>query len=178
MLAAVPVSAQVGDALLSKVEAVASVNTSYGSDFVEVRKAKDGKVVKNCKGSFTYDKKGSIVMTYTDPEGELFKVADGKMNIIRDGKTQNLDSKKVPLAKKMSESLICLFEGKVKQAAEIQKAEYKVEDMGETYVATLTAKTKAVKGYGKTRVTYSKKDGHVIEMYLEEFNGNSSTYSL
>lgn len=177
MLAATQMSGQAPEKLLSSVESSASVNKTYSADFVEVRKAKNAKD-KVCKGSFTYDSKGSIVMTYADPAGEYFKIEDGKLHILRDGKEHDYDAKKTPLAKKMSSSLLSLFAGRVKEAADTQNADYDVQETADSYVVTLTARKKAAKGYGKTSVTYSKKTGRVVSMYLEEFNGNSSTYSL
>ena len=130
-------------------------------------------------GDFYYSAPDKMSMLFTEPATDKFIISDGKMLNILNGKpAQRFDLAKAPAMASFADCLLKSMSGEVRKVAEANNAEIEVSDDAKFYVVTLTAKTKAVKGFSKMVLKYRKTDCVLVEMEMEEFNKMVNLYVL
>jgi hypothetical protein len=105
-------------------------------------------------------------------------IEKGQMLNRREGKTMKYDlSKNLPM-RNLSNTLLYSFSGQLEKLSKEQNTTLQVKEQGDYYVVVLDAVKKQARGYSHIEITYLKKNGKLIEMKMDEFNGLSTLYRL
>lgn len=169
-------SAQTGEEIIAKIEKAGAKGTPIEHKFTEVRSwADNSRKAVNLDGNLKW-KDGNLYMDYSN--GESFYIEGNKMTIKRGGKTQVFDLTKNMMMKGLSHVLIYSFKGQLQELAKEQKANIGAAKEGNDYVVFLSATQKGARGYNRIAVHYNAKTCQIKTMKLDEFSGQSTSYSI
>lgn len=164
------------DEMVRAILSICSQNAEYSAPFTEER-AMPRKEKVNLKGTLTYRDSDYLLMEYT-VDTEKFLIDGNKMINRREGKTMNYDlTKNLPM-RDLSNTLLYSFSGQLEKLSEEQNTSLQVRDAGDSYEVVLDALKKQARGYNHIEIVYRKKDGRILRMKMDEFNGASTIYCL
>lgn len=165
------------DATLAKI---ASGNQKVNSLIINFSQTKvlANKQSQSLNGVLYYTNEGKMAMNYEKPAGDRFVISGNKVMHIKSGKRKTFDMAKTASVKSLANSLLWALSGQVQKVADANNADIAVEESSDNYTVTLTARKRQVKGYAKLVLIYSKKNGLLQSLSMEEFNHVVNTYSM
>lgn len=164
--------------ILSQIEAKNETLKTAECTFTQVRAVPAAKTSVDMAGELYFDSSKKLAMLYSKPSGEYFVVNGDILKMNKGGKKNQFDLTKVPMMNSLCKTLFCCIQGKIRTLAVEVNADCAVGETATSYVVTLTAKKKEVKGYAKIVLTYNKKTCLIDEMVMEEFTGVKNTYKM
>jgi len=164
--------------ILSTIEARNETLKTAECTFTQVRAVPAAKTSVDMAGALYFDVNKKLSMLYTKPAGEYFVVNGDILKMNKGGKKNQFDLTKVPMMNSLCKTLFCCIQGKIRTLAVEVNADVAVEETANSYIVTLTAKKKEVKGYSKIVLTYNKKTCLIDEMVMEEFTGVRNSYKM
>ncbi|MCR4965965.1 MAG: outer membrane lipoprotein carrier protein LolA [Bacteroidales bacterium] len=156
----------------------AGAQSQINASFTQQKTIKaSGKSIQS-KGTVNYQSPETLKMNYTTPAGDFFIIEGSTIKMNMNGKKSTIDVTKNATMKAQKNTLLNCIKGNYKQVATDNNAECSVKDSGSNRIVTITAKKAATRGYSKITVTYRKSDNMVVDMVMEEFNGNKTHYTF
>lgn len=128
--------------------------------------------------SLRYVNPDFLEMTYEQADKEYFLIDGTKMVRRRGGREDKFDLTKNQLMRRLANTLLYAFSGQVEKISTEQNTTLKVSEEKSSYRVVLDARKKQVMGYSHIEILYSKKDGRIVYMQMDEFNGVSTIYVL
>lgn len=129
------------------------------------------------KGMFYFASPESLVMRYTDPEGDLMLVKDGKFIVRRSGKVQKyaVKSDDSPM-RLLRNTLIYSLQGDVRRVAEENRAKLTCKESSTRFVITVERKQPQKTGVNSLQLVYDKITGALLSLRMDKANGNYTLY--
>ncbi len=166
-------------AVLQSIEQANAKVKSLESPFTQVQTSiAKGESVES-KGTLYLNGNDQMAMHYEAPSTDLL-IINGSDFYLSRGKRQKLyNTEKNATMRRLANTLLLCLHGKPQQlAAETESSELTVEKTANAYIVTLTTTKKQVRGYAKIVLTYDLHTKLLTHMQMDEFNGNSTTYSM
>lgn len=163
--------------ILSKIESSNETVKSLTATFTADRTVTASGLKSTGNGDL-YFTPGRLSMLYNTPAGEYFIINGNQMSMNRNGRKAVYDLTKTPMMSGLSKMLLCSIQGKVRTLAVDVNADIAVSETSSSYVVTLTAKKKEVKGYAKIVITYSKTGCIIQSLETDEFSGVVTVYTM
>lgn len=164
------------DATLEKIESANKKINTLQANFSHIKCLNKKETKREGTLYFAVDK---LSMVFSQPAADRFVIANGSM-MVKDGKkgVKKYDLSKVKTMKSLSDCLLWAMHGEVRKIAKANDAEIAITENGNSYIITLTAKKKQVKGYTKIVIEYIKKNGAIQRMVMEDAAHTVNTYEL
>lgn len=167
-----------GEQLLGKIKDLNKAYACFQSEFVqEETSAGTGKKEK-LVGTLYFRNPDKMAMHYTQPETELLVINGDDFFMRRGKRSRRFNMEKNARMQKLGSTLLACMMGDVAQVASANDAEVSAKEDARHYVVTLTARKKQPRGYHRIMLAYSKADGLLREMTMEEFGGKVAYYVL
>lgn len=164
-------------ALLFSVTAFAQ--TTYDADFTQTKVMKVSGKTTNKAGHILFDGNDQLTMTYTEPEGDYFKIEGNNVRINMEGKKLNLDAEKTKMVGLQRSTLLNCLSGNWEQAATDNNADLTITEENGLKTVSIVAKGKVPRGgYKSVVLTYRLSDNAMVKMILEEAIGIINTYEI
>ena len=178
LLSAAAVVFAAGNPSLEKIEKTGKELRSAESHFLHNRTIQaSGKVIK-MEGNLFYSADDRLAMRYTKPSTDLLVIDGTKFFLSRGGVSNTFDTSKNPMMESLRSTLLDCVAGRVEKVASGNNADLAVKEDASSYIVTLTARQKAVRGYSRIVLTYRKSDCFLVKMRMEEFTGVTNTYIM
>lgn len=163
--------------MLLSVTAFAQQN--YDADFSQTKVMKISGKTTHKEGHLTFDGNDQLSMTYTQPEGEYFRIEGNKVKINMDGKKAELDAEKVKMVGLQRATLLNCLSGNWEQAATDNNADLTVTEENGFKTIAIVARGKVPRGgYSSVELTYRLSNGMLTKMVLVESLGIQNTYEI
>jgi outer membrane lipoprotein-sorting protein len=176
LLLTLSLSAASQEQMIKNIASLCAKISETTSAFSEER-SNPRKPKQTLQGTLTYRSDNYLSMEYT-VDTDKFLIEKGQMLNRREGKTMKYDlSKNLPM-RNLSNTLLYSFSGQLEKLSKEQNTTLQVKEQGDYYVVVLDAVKKQARGYSHIEITYLKKNGKLIEMKMDEFNGLSTLYRL
>lgn len=129
------------------------------------------------QGMLYFESPESLSMRYTDPEGDITLIKDGKFIVRRSGKVQKfaLKSEESPM-RLLRNTLIYSLQGDVRKVAEENKAKLVCKESTTRFIITLERKQPQKTGVNSLQLIYDKITGALLSLRMEKANGNYTLY--
>ena len=163
------------DKMIEKIEKTNAAYAALQIDFTQTRTV--ASKATDLAGTMYFSAKDRLAMVYSKPATDRLIINGNMFHMNRGGKPQTFDTTKVPTMKTLSASVLCGITGRVSELAQTADMDYTIEETADFYVVKFTARKKAVTGYSKIVLSYSKKDCVVSKMEMEEFNKTVNVYT-
>ncbi len=165
-------------AILQEIEQANAKIKSLESQFVQEDNSLAKGESKQSQGTLYLNGANQMAMHYAKPSTDLL-VINGKDFYLKRGKRQKLyNTEKNNSMLRLSNTLLLCLHGKPQQLAKESAAALTTAKTSKGYVVTLTTTVKQSRGYSKIVLTYDLKTKLLATMQMDEFNGNSTTYSM
>lgn len=149
---------------------------AFSGRFTQTKRLVSKKEIKS-EGMLHFNAPDKLAMLYDKPEGDQFIINADKMLVDREGKSNRFDLAKNKSMNTLAVTILYSLQGKVSELAEICNADIEASSKGSGWQITLTAKTKAAKGYSEIVLDY-KADGSLASMKMTEFSGICTIYEM
>ncbi len=166
-------------AVLQSIEQANAKVNSLESPFTQVQTSiAKGESVES-KGALYLNGTDQMAMHYEAPSTDLL-IINGSDFYLSRGKRQKLyNTEKNATMRRLANTLLLCLHGKPQQlAAETESSKLTIEKTAKAYIVTLTTEKKQVRGYAKIVLTYDLGTKLLTNMQMDEFNGNSTTYTM
>ena len=163
------------------IESIANLNksiTTLTADFEETKVMPRLKKQTTRKGTLYFKSQNeSLLMDYSEPEGDYSLIKDGVMYVRKGDKQQKFaQQNKESKMNILKHSLLNALNGKVEAIAQDNNATIDAKEQGKNYLLTLTRQTDQKQGIQQLVLIYDKKTGALQELKIVEGNGNYTTY--
>ncbi len=166
-------------AVLQSIEQANAKIKNLESPFTQVQTSiVKGESIES-KGILYLNGTNQMAMHYETPSTDLL-IINGSDFYLSRGKRQKLyNTEKNATMRRLANTLLLCLHGKPQQlAAETESSQLTVEKTAKAYIVTLTTTKKQVRGYAKIVLTYDLNTKLLTNMQMDEFDGNSTTYSM
>ena len=175
ILSAVCLSAQ---NIETKILNLNKSQTTYTASFTEkiVMPKMKKETVK--RGTMYYSSPESLLMLYSDPEGDYSLIKDGKFTAARKGHVQNfpMNEKNKSQMYILRETLLGSMAGDLQRVAKENDADIQCEEKAGRYICTLTKQQAKAVGVNRLELQYDSKTGALLSLCLIQHNGNYTIY--
>lgn len=164
--------------VLAQIEkANANVKTLV-SPFTQTKVVAATGTKKNLAGTLYYSAPDKVAQHYTQPASDLFLINGNQLCMARNGKKLHFDTGKNATMCALRNTLIYCIQGRTRTLAAENSADITVSSDAKHYIVTLTSKKKLPHGYKTIVLHYTKSDATLHIMQMDEFNGNSTIYTM
>ena len=164
------------DKALEVLEQKNSSRKAFYGNFKQTKTLVSKKEIKS-EGTLYFSAPDKLSMLYTSPEGEKMIINGDTMLNEREGKNNKFDLTKNKSMHTLAATILYSMQGKISELAKICNADINTVQNASGWTVTLTAKTKAAKGYSSIVLAY-KSDGTICSMEMTEFSGISTLYEM
>lgn len=166
------------DSLLSSIHKANSAHDKYSCPFEQAKYMK--MMAKPIESAGTAYMQGSdnMSMIYTQPEGDLLVIADGQFVMVNRGKTRKHNVKEGSQMRTLRNTLLLSMRGDITGIAEETNSTVSYTSNSKTDDYEITRKEQVKIGYNKIKLSFDKTSHMLVEMTMEEPNGNYTVYKL
>ena len=154
--------------------------TSYVADFTEriVMPKVHKEIVK--KGRMYYCSNESLLMQYTDPQGDYSLIRNGKFSASRKGHTTDfaMNEERPSQMYILRETLLGSLSGNLQRVAKRNNAGISCSETADTYVCTLKKESAKALDVNALELIYDKPTGLLLSLKLIQQNGNYTVYEV
>lgn len=166
------------DALMSSIKKANSAHDKYSCPFEQAKYMK--MMINPIESAGTAYMQGAdnMSMIYTKPEGDLLVIADGQFVMINRGKTRKHNVKEGSQMRTLRNTLLLSMRGDINGIAEETNSTVSYTSTSKTDDYEITRKEQVKIGYNKIKLSFDKSTHLLVEMIMEEPNGNYTIYKL
>lgn len=169
---------QAQNAILSEIEkGNAAYNTIQG-DFTQIKTlaAKGTKV--QSKGLLYISGDEQMAQHYQAPSSDVLIINGNDFYMIRGKKKNKFNTDKNKTMRGLRNTLLYCVHGKPAALAAENGAEITASQKADGYEVTLVSTKKTARGYAKIVLFYELKTKLLVQMQMDEYNGNSTLYQM
>ncbi|MCM1035465.1 MAG: outer membrane lipoprotein carrier protein LolA [Paludibacter sp.] len=154
-----------------------SKHATFVAPFTETKVMPRLKKETHKEGTLYFASPDALSMRYSNPEGDITLIKDGKFMVRRSGKVQKfaLKTDNSPMLL-LRNTLLYSFQGDIKRVAEENKANLVCKESATRFVINIERKNSQKVGVNSLQLIYDKITGALLSLRLEEANGNYTLY--
>lgn len=164
------------EAVMSQIEAACTSHSKLSCPFSQEKYIK---MVKNpiaSKGVLYMDG-DKMSMIYSEPDGDLLVITDGKFVMVNRGKLRDHDIREGKPMLTLRNTLLLCMKGQIKEVAEETNSSISYTS-GTTDDFEITRKEDVKIGYSKIKLSFDKNSHLLTKMIMEEPTGNYTVYEI
>ncbi len=164
--------------ILQDIQNANSSIKSLESHFVQTQTLAAKKKTVTTEGTLYLQDSDKMAMHYNAPSTDLLVINGNDFYMSRGGRKKLYNTAKNAMMERLQATLLHCLHGQPTPLAQKNESELSIATTKEAYIVTLTAKKKQSRGYAKIVLTYDIKTKLLSSMQMDEFNGNSTTYTM
>lgn len=164
--------------LKSEIKAANSAADKYSCDFKKEKVMKLLKTTVKSEGICYISGSDKMSMLYSEPEGDLLVIADGKFVMISNGKYRNLSTKQGSGTATLRNTLLKCMRGDIDGIAEETNSDVSYSSTGEGHEFVITRREKVKLGYSTVKLLFDKKTKLLKVMTLVEPTDVYTVYTI
>ncbi len=164
--------------ILQSIEQANAKISSITSHFTQVQTLAAKKKTVTSEGTLYLQDSDKMAMDYNEPSTDQLIINGKNFYMSRNNRNKLYNTEKNATMGKLSQTLLFCLHGNPQALIPITEGTLSTASTTKTYVVTLTTEKKQPRGYAKIVLTYDIATKLLISMQMDEFNGNSTTYTM